>query len=258
MSHQAERMDATHWGFPQTQSDSSRRQLFCFPFAGGGASVFTGWQSGLPADLDVYAIRLPARDYRLREAPYTSMAGLVRDLREIFLAQSPRPFAFFGHSMGALIAFELARELASHHRPPFHLFLSAREAPHLPSRRRPIHELSDDEFLAELQRQFRQIPEAIINDKEMLRYALKMLRGDFTLLEGYAYQASPPLTCPITVFGGAQDRIPKEDLDAWSSQTSGKFEVITLDGGHFFLQSHKSQLLEELASRLRVKGPTEC
>jgi surfactin synthase thioesterase subunit len=161
-----------------------------------------------------------------------------------------RPFAFYGHSMGALIAFELAHELRARGRPePVALFLGAAPAPPIP-RRLAVASWSDAELITAV-KQISDQP-AMLEHPELVKLALPMIRNDLTLCVSYVYQVRPMLTCPITVFGGADDEIVRAELDAWRAETTGPFEVEMMQGGHFFLRTCCDALFEGLARRLRA------
>ena len=131
----------------------ARLRLFCFPYAGAGASIFRTWPDGLPADVEICPVQYPGRGTRPMETPFTEISSLVRALAQAMLPLVDKPFAFFGHSLGALVAFELAQELRRQSSlQPARLFVSADRAPQIPRRNRPIHALPEGEFLAELRR----------------------------------------------------------------------------------------------------------
>jgi medium-chain acyl-[acyl-carrier-protein] hydrolase len=161
------------------------------------------------------------------------------------------PFAIFGHSLGALIGFELVRQLRREQRTcPLQLFVAGRVAPQLPKRRPPIHNLPDNEFLSEIQR-YNGIPEEVFHHTELMELALALLRADFTIHDTYTYKAERPLDCPITAFGGAQDgEVTQEHLSAWRAQTARAFSLRMLPGDHFFIHSSRDILLQEIAQDL--------
>lgn len=231
----------------------ARLRLFCFPFAGGNAALFRGWPALLPANVEVAAVQLPGRATRFREPPFQRMEPLVEALCEALLPALDRPFAFFGHSMGALVAFELTRrlrQLASARVQPALLFVSGRGAPQLPSRIPALHALPEPQFSAELRR-LEGTPAAILDHAEMMALLTPMLRADFAVCETYVYRHEPRLTCPVSAFGGLDDAtVPAEDLDAWREQTDAGFRLRQLPGKHFFVTSAAEQLLRALADDL--------
>ena len=226
----------------------ARMRLFCFPYAGGGASAFRGWASELPKDVEVCAIQLPGRESRLLEEPYRDIPAIVQALATAIVPFFDRPYAFFGHSMGSLVAFELARELRRQHRAgPMHLVVSGHRAPRFASRRRAIHALPQAELIDELRR-LNGTPEEVLRDPELMSMLLPTLRADFSACEQYTYADEAPLTCPISAFGGLQDpRVAHDDLSAWREQTTDRFVLRMLPGDHFFLRAGTSKVLLQLA-----------
>jgi medium-chain acyl-[acyl-carrier-protein] hydrolase len=233
------------WFHCRRPSPNARLRLLCFPYAGGGVSVFRTWPELLPADLEVWAIQLPGRDGRMREPIPETVQAVAAAAADGLVPHLDTPFACFGHSMGALIAFEFARQLRRRGDPgPTHLFASARRAPQLPQRDAALHTLPDALFLEELRQRYNGIPAAILAEPELLKLFLPMLRADFKMIETYQYAAEAPLACPITALGGDQDGLATpEDLAAWRAQTHGAFNQMQLPGGHFYLQTALPQLL---------------
>ena len=220
-------------------------RLFFFPPAGRGASIYAKWVKAFPPGLDICPIQLPGRENRLRETPFTSMPDLLNGMIPAIERLLDVPFAFFGHSMGAIIGFELARELLKRGLDgPVHLFASARRAPHLKEPHPPIAHLPDEPFLKEVQRRYGGIPEGVIQDSEMKGIILPTLRADFSLLESYEYSGNSPLSCHITVLGGLQDLdIEEEELEAWKEHTTYPTRVQLLPGDHFFLLSAADKVI---------------
>jgi surfactin synthase thioesterase subunit len=211
-------------------------RLFCLPYAGGGASIFRRWSEEFPPGIEVCPIHLPGREGRLAEPAFTDVKPLVARLADVLDPYLDRPFALFGHSMGAVIGFELARQLARRGQPtPAHLFVSASRAPQLPRRGEPIHALPEPAFLDALRR-MAGTPELVLRDAELVQLMLPALRADFELVETYRYQAGPALSCPISAFGGAGDDLVRwSELASWAELTGGPFAIRMLPGNHFFL-----------------------
>jgi medium-chain acyl-[acyl-carrier-protein] hydrolase len=226
-------------------------RLFCFSYAGGGAAIFRPFALAMPADVEVAAVVLPGRENRLRERPLDSMGVLLQALLPALVPEFDRPFAFFGHSMGGLVAFEVARTLAARGLPgPARLIVSARRAPHLTESDAPLHPLPDDAFIAELDRRYGGIPAEILQHRDLLDLLLPAMRGDMTAIETYRHQAGAPLQCPITVFGGTGDtRARHEVLAPWQQHSLGPVQVQQFPGGHFYFNDAavRSQLIAELA-----------
>ncbi|HEX2909579.1 MAG TPA: alpha/beta fold hydrolase [Chloroflexia bacterium] len=230
----------------------SRLRLFCFPYAGGGASIYRSWTDSLPASVEVVAVQLPGREGRLGEKPVTSLVRLRETLGEVLLPYLDRPFAFFGHSMGALIGFEVACHLRREAGlVPAHLFFSGRHAPQLPGLLPPVHRLSDEAFVDQINRRYNGIPKAILQEPELMQLFLPLLRADFTLIEDFTYTPEAPFECPVTAYGGWQDSLVSFDgLAGWRVQAAGAFSQQMLPGDHFFLQSARPQLLNHLSQAL--------
>lgn len=243
---------ATPWVHCLRPNPNARLRLLCFAHAGGGASSFARWGLELPGDIEVCAIQLPGHEERFREPPIMRLTDLLPLLLEQIGPLLESPFAFFGHSMGALISFELARTLEQHHgRSPVHLFISSRRAPHLPPLQPLLHRLPDAAFLRAMQSQYEAIPAAVQHDAEMLALVLRILRADMELLECYTFQPAPALRCPMTVVGGIQDQtLEQEELASWQIHTAAAFRLRLFAGGHFYLHTDRAPLLHMLAASI--------
>jgi medium-chain acyl-[acyl-carrier-protein] hydrolase len=226
-------------------------RLFCFSYAGGGASLFRTWPHDLSPDIEVCAIQLPGRESRLAEPAYVEMAPLVDALSAKIGPLLDRPFAFFGHSMGALVSFELARSLRRRRGlSPLHLIASGRAAPHRSPRIVVDHRLPADEMIGAL-RKLDGTPEEVLHNRELMELVLPTIRADFAVCGTYAYLHERPLTCPITAFGGRQDpHVAIDDLAAWRAQTTGPFSLRTFDGGHFFVRDGRASVLRAVQQTL--------
>lgn len=240
------------WFYRPTASRAASARLFCFPHAGVGASVYRKWATGLPAEFELCAVQLPGRTSRFSEKPIDSIPVLVNGIVEAITPFLDTPFAFFGHSMGAILAAEVARELAAKGaEPPGHLIVSARRPPHMADPQTPMRHLSDTEFVSEVTRRYGGIPPEILAEKEVLTMLLPALRADITALETYRPPRRKPLPCPISVFGGVDDLLaPRAHLDAWREETSSDFEVTVFPGGHFYLESERSAVLAKVSEIL--------
>ncbi|TCS39450.1 medium-chain acyl-[acyl-carrier-protein] hydrolase [Paucimonas lemoignei] len=187
----------------------------------------------------------------MREAPCHRLDSLLADIESALPSLLDRPYAFFGHSMGATVAFELTRRLQAAGLPaPRHLFLSGRSAPQLPSRRAPIHALPHVEFIDTL-RKFSGTPAEVLAHEELMEMMVPIMRVDFEALETWHYEPGAPFDIPVSVFGGlADEAVPMENLDAWASCTSARFKRHMFPGGHFFIQQHYPAMLNIVARAL--------
>lgn len=239
------------WVMCPKPNPQANLRLFCFPYAGGGALSFRTWPNGLPTTIEVCAVELPGRGTRMRLAPFTRHDPLVEALAQALLPYLDKPFALFGHSMGGLVSFELARLIRRKYGLlPVHLFVSGRRAPQVPDPDPPIHALPEPAFKEELRR-LNGTPEAVLENKELMQLLIPILRADFAVLETYVYATEPPLECPITAFGGLQDcKVSCDHLEAWRNQTSASFSLQMLPGDHFFLNSAQALLLQSLTRQL--------
>jgi medium-chain acyl-[acyl-carrier-protein] hydrolase len=238
--------------FPNSALQAKLR-LFCFPYAGGGASAFRSWPDHLPDQVGVCAVQLPGRENRLTDPPFTRLEPLVRDLVEVLPPYLDLPFALFGYSLGAAIAFELARQLCQKHGlTPLSLFVSARVAPHLPDPESPpVHRLSDAALIDRLRR-YNATPEHILQNDELMGLILPTLRADFEINETYICTPGEPLSCPIYTFTGSKDEtLTHSQVAAWREQTSDLFVLRTLPDGHFFIHDTRELFLQILANDLQ-------
>jgi medium-chain acyl-[acyl-carrier-protein] hydrolase len=207
--------------------------------------MYGGWSDFLPRDVEVCAVQLPGRENRLDEPLIRNLDTLVPMLVDVIRENLNLPYLVFGHSMGALIAFELAQALRrSRLRLPEHLFVSGARAPHLPAARPLLHDLPEPallEALVDLQGTAREV----LEEPELRELFLPLIRADMQLAETYVPSTIEPLPCPISAFGGVDDtRVSREAIDQWHEYTTGTFESVMLPGGHFFLRSRREQILQ--------------
>ncbi len=240
----------TPWIIYSKFNFQAKLRLFCFPYAGGSSLVFRSWQDGLPTMLEVCPIELPGRGSRLMEAPFTQVVPLVQACAQALLPYLDKPFAFFGHSLGALICFELAHFLhREYNKTPAHLFVAGRQAPHIPDPS-PMHALPESAFLQELHR-LNGTPKEVLENPEMMQLFIPILRADLVVDETYVYITKPALKFPITVFGGLQDpETSLDDLKAWCEHTSASFSIKMFPGDHFFINTAQPLLLQAISQKL--------
>lgn len=219
-------------------------RLFCFPYGGGAAQAYRSWIKTLPPEIDVCAIQLPGRGNRLREPPLTKMSLAVELVGKEIVSLLDRPYAFFGHSMGAILAFEVARLLRRRgHQYPTHLFVSGHKAPQIPKTEPFTYNLPDADFIKELKR-LNGTPTEVLEHPETMRMMLPLLRADFESIQTYSYKHEPPLDRPITALGGLLDPdISRETLEPWREQTTAAFNLQMFPGDHFFLHTDQTRVL---------------
>lgn len=241
------------WFSCPKQNNEASLKLFCFPYAGGNSQVYRVWPFQLPETIEVYSVNLPGRGMRLRESPITRLNPLVHEIAEAILPELDRPFAFFGHSMGALIAFELIHHLRKQDQSsPARLIVSGRGAPHLPKTDPQTHDLPEEEFLEELRR-LNGTPKEAMDHPELMQLMLPILRADFALCETYVYEDRSILDCPITAFGGLEDnKVSREELAGWREHSSTSFTMRMFPGDHFYLHSAQSLLLNAVSHQLTM------
>jgi medium-chain acyl-[acyl-carrier-protein] hydrolase len=229
-------------------------KLVCFPYAGASASIFALWPRRLPEAIEVCGIQLPGRQNRFLEPPFTRTPLLVRELGAALLPSLDRPFAFFGHSVGAILIFEVTRWLRRHRNPmPQALFVSGRRAPQIPGSDPPFHLMNSVDFLAAI-RKLNATPEEILADPDLLQLILPALRADMELCETYEYVDDASLSCPIVGFAGLDDDDETlQRMYGWRLQTTGDFSLHALPGDHFFIHSSERQLLALLRMELSKK-----
>ncbi|QSX79990.1 thioesterase [Lysobacter solisilvae] len=226
-------------------------RLFCFPYAGGSAFNFSAWRGRLDPGVEICAVQLPGRGARIGEAPIATMPALLRAMAPAITQLNSLPFAFFGHSVGALIAFELARYLRLHGvQGPEHLFMSGCQAPQFRSPSAGLHRLPDAAFIEEL-RDYNGTPEEVLDNRELMALMLPTIRADFALAEEYSYRSGPLLQVPVSVYAGTQEdiRAPGQ-VDGWQKETTGPCAVTWFDGGHFFINSQRDAVIGQLNADL--------
>ena len=229
----------------------SRVRLFCFPYAGGGASAYLSWPSFFrPKGVDACCIQLPGRDMRFNDVPITAMDELTVQICDGIEPYLDLPFSFFGHSMGAVISFEVARELARRERTlPEWLLMSGAVPPHR-RKMESLHVLPVDEFIDAVAQRYSGLPREVLANKDLLDIVAPILQTDFALIERYRYEPGGPLPVRIAAFGGRRDRsVEPAELQYWGDLTaqSERFHVMLFDGDHFFLNDQRQELLSEIA-----------
>lgn len=220
--------------------ENPRARIFCIPFAGGTSAVFRAWQENFPADIEVCPLNLPGRGGRMREPSYRRMNDLLAGMADGITPFLDVPFAVLGHSLGALMAYELTAFLRRNGRPdPVRLFVCGARGAQIPDPYPPIHHLPPDRFVQQMQLRYAGIPAEVVAEPDLLALLLPPLQADLELFETYAYAPQPPLACPISVFGGRRDsRLDREQYQAWQELTEAPIAITMFEGGHFFIQEH--------------------
>ena len=226
-------------------------RLFCLPYAGGSSTIFYRWSEYVSPAIEVCSVQLPGREGRLTMPPYTSMRPLVQAVRNALLPFLDRPYLLFGHSLGALIAFELARDLRACGAPrPLSLLVSAASAPHVARASDRLHTLPDDKLIRQLSL-LQGTRQEILQHPEIMQLLLPTIRADLQVFETYTYKAGPSLPCPIAAFGGNDDeRVSLADLENWRRHTGAAFSLAMLPGDHFFIHSACRLLVERIGSHV--------
>jgi len=248
-----------HLWFPGIEDAAADKpRLFCFPWAGGGALPYKPWREPLADIVSLIPVRLPGRESRYGEAGFERMEKLVEALVEQIRPYAEGRFSFFGHSMGAGIAFELARAMRREGLPaPVSLHVSGARAPQYRLNHQPPPEPSLRDFIEELRR-LEGFPPSVLNNPELLKLALPALLADARLYRQYRYLPEPPLEMPIYAYGGEADpNVTAEHLEAWREQTTGPFERREFKGGHFYLEPSQAALLAALRAALKRVLPAQ-
>ena len=243
---------SSQWLVNHNPNQQAKFRLFCFPYAGAGAVVFHAWPNHLPKSVEVVSIQLPGREGRINEAPFTSIQPLLAALQPQIEPFLDLPFAFYGHSLGALLAFGFTRRLRKQGGGlPTHLFFSGRRAPHIPDPRQPMYALPDPAFVKAIQERYNGIPQVIFQDSELMSVFMSLLRADVTISETYQYLDEPAFSIPLSVYGGSEDpNASCEELAAWEEHTDRAFTLQMFPGDHFFIRSQISVLLKTLNQEL--------
>jgi medium-chain acyl-[acyl-carrier-protein] hydrolase len=245
-------INAGQWAGWRESNAAARLRLFCFPYGGGGATAFRTWQDSFPPAIEVRPVQIPGREERLNEPRFTRLQPLVEAIADALRGLLDKPFALFGHSLGAMIAFQFARHLRKEGLPqPVHLFVSGRRAPQVGDSSRHIYDLPADEFIASLRRR-NYVRGEILDRVRLLELLMPILRADYEIVQTYAYEVEEPFDFPVTAFGGKEDSAESvEKLEPWREQTREAFALHLLPGDHFFVHASQPSLLSIIAEQLQ-------
>lgn len=236
---------------PPPNAGRGRLALVCVPYAGVGPSAFRAWPDALPGEVEIWRVKLPGRESRFREPPVGEMEPLAGALAAALAPLFARRWALYGHSMGALVAFELARRARSGGAgEPAALMVGAMRAPQMPDRFPPLHTLPVEELKAELRRRYGVLNEAL-DHPEIFEALEPTIRADARLCDTYSYTPAPPFSCPLFAWGGRRDRhVSEEEIRGWGEQTEGPFAAEMLEADHFFVTTATELFLPWLRARL--------
>ncbi|MEU7717518.1 thioesterase II family protein [Streptomyces tibetensis] len=225
-----------------------RVRVVCFPHAGGAASYFVPWVKAVPGDAELFAVRYPGREDRLADPFAESMEQLAEEITHASAPLFDRPVVFFGHSMGASVAYEVAARLAVRGRPPSLLGVSARHGPGSAHRARAVAHLDDDGLMAEVSA-LGGTPAQALAHRELRSLVLPAVRADYRLLDTYEPRVVT-LPCPVAAYCGTEDRdVPEPAVGAWQAVTASGFALRAFPGGHFYLADHTRDLVADLLDR---------
>ena len=227
-------------------------RLVLLPYAGAGASIYIHLAKALPGFIEPYGVQLPARETRLNEAPFENWHALTQSGADAIASLPKSPIAIFGHSFGATLALELARAITGDSAHPLvHLGCAARTWPGGEAGRQKFDaEWSDESLVTAVEKNFGASPPSFRNP-EIRSAALVALRADLALLSKHQWRAAPPLTCPLTVYAGKDDPATKaKDLSAWSQETQGDLDIVSVPSGHYFIDTHADLLAADLSRKL--------
>lgn len=239
------------WVVPFGDGSSARYRLFCFPHSGAGASMYAAWSRLLPPTIQVCGIQLPGREDRMDEVRVTDVGRVIDQLSAALRSELDREFAFFGNSLGAMLAYELALRFQSvDGSRPLHVFVSARQPPGVTSNDAPVSNLPDADFIREIQHRYGLGSSAFWQNRELVECFLPILRADLLLAESDRFTNDGKIYCPLTVFGGTEDRISEAELRLWQRHAAGSFRLQLFPGGHDYIKGSQKPLTEAIVKSL--------
>jgi medium-chain acyl-[acyl-carrier-protein] hydrolase len=218
-------------------------RLICIPHAGGGPATFHPWCRSLRPHIEVFAAQLPGRESRLREAPLRTLHEIVEPLTAAVAAVADRPLVVFGHSLGAVLAYEVVHRLSrGSHIDAAALIVSGRPAPHLPSRAPRLAHLPPREIVFRIAKMYGNIPEALLQEPEFVTMLGRVLQSDLEVLEQYHRLDAEPLSCAIAAYGGDDDDlVSRSELESWREHARGSFRCVQMPGDHFYFKTPAGQ-----------------
>ena len=233
------------WLSERPVRDEGVTHLYCLPHAGGGVAMYHRWKRILPSSFQVLPVRLPGREDRIRESAISDLNQLIESLLVGFQDSGRQPMAFFGHSMGGLIAFQLSRRLQQTRLgTPKAVFVSAIRPPHLPKPDPMLHTLGDEELIETALQRYGSTSAASSDERQLMRLMLGTIRSDFEMLERFTFHPDPQLDCPIYALGGADDiAVSRAELAQWEQHTASQFQQRLFPGGHFYLREQEKTVI---------------
>lgn len=238
------------WLSPLVRTTESPVAIFCFPYAGSGASVYRSWNQFFSNEADLYAVQAPGRETRFSEPFVKTIPELAAAVADVIQSVTDKPIILFGHSLGSACAFETAKVLEHRGRAPELLIVSGRQCPGTPSKRAPISHLPDKQFLEQV-RQYKGTPIEVLENKELMEVLLPLIRSDFALAERYRPNADDLLSCPILALGSVDDEwLDVEKLEQWATLTQGSFETHWFAGDHFYLNNRTEELVSFIKGKM--------
>lgn len=238
------------WLFPIVRSTESQVALFCFPYAGSGASVYRGWNKYFSTEVDLYAIQAPGRETRFLEPFVNTIPELAAAAADAIQSITDKPIILFGHSLGSACAFETAKVLERLGRKPELLIVSGRQCPGIPSKRLPISHLPDSQFIHQV-RNYNGTPAEVLENAELMEVLLPLIRSDFALAERYQPALDSLLSCPILALGSVDDEwLDVASLEQWATLTQGPFETHWFPGDHFYLNGRAQELVSFIKEKM--------
>lgn len=219
-------------------------KLFCIPYAGGSGVIYNEWKKKLGDFIVVNPVELSGRGKRFVEPLYDKLEDAVEDVFNLIKDDLEEPYALYGHSMGSIIAYELCHKIIDNNLPaPEHIFFSGRCAPSIKRKKKPIHNLPDEEFKHEIL-DLGGTPKELFENEELLDIFIPIIKADFRVVENYIYEEKNDLDLNITVLYGEDEEWEAYEIEKWREHTRKNCNIFTTEGGHFFIHSHTDQVMK--------------